>query len=72
MKTGMPVADYTGEGGLSGRDDLGGLNLSDVPAGVLATGNMRNPTDAALLEDPGFQQAIAKAITEGVVSFLSG
>jgi N-acetylmuramoyl-L-alanine amidase len=49
MATSMPVADYTADKGFSERDDLGGLNLSDVPAVFLGAGNMRNASDAALL-----------------------
>lgn len=69
--TSMPVADYIGEEGFSERDDLGGLNLSDVPAVFLETGNMRNDEDAALLTDPGFQLDVARAIVRALVDFLS-
>ena len=57
LATGRRVADYIGQDGFSVRDDLGGLNLSDVPAVFLEAGNMRNPADAALLTDPGHQFA---------------
>ena len=70
--TSMPVADYIGEKGFSERADLGGLNLSDVPAVLLEAGNMRNATDAALLTDPEFQQTIAAAIVAALTEFLSG
>jgi N-acetylmuramoyl-L-alanine amidase len=69
--TGMPIADYVGDGGFSVRDDLGGLTLSDVPAVFLEAGNMRNTEDAALLEDAEFQKSIAEAITEAIVAFLN-
>lgn len=72
LATGMPVADYIGEGGFSERDDLGGLNLSDVPAVFLETGNMRNETDATLLADQEFQETIARAILAALVEFLTG
>lgn len=72
LATGMPVADYIGEGGFSERDDLGGLNLSDVPAVFLEAGNMRNAQDAALLKDPSFQAEIAGAIAGALIEFLSG
>lgn len=71
LDTGMPVADYIGQGGFSERDDLGGLNLSDVPAVFLETGNMRNLDDAALLVDPLFRRAVADAIVEAMVAFLA-
>ena len=71
LGTGMPVSDYIGEGGFSERDDLGGLNLSDVPAVFLEAGNMRNPVDAALLVHPEFQMTIARAILEALADFLT-
>jgi N-acetylmuramoyl-L-alanine amidase len=68
--TAMPIADYIADAGLSERTDLGGLNLSDVPAVFLEMGNMRNTVDAALLRDPAFQDAVAVAVADAVVSFL--
>lgn len=41
LETSMPIADYIGQDGYSERDDLGGLNLSDVPSVFLEAGNMR-------------------------------
>ena len=72
MGTEMPVADYIGTDGYTVRDDLGGLNLSDVPAVFLETGNMRNSDDAALLTDPAFRDAAADAIVSALVRFLTG
>ena len=68
--TGMPVADYVASNGLIARDDLGGLNLSDVPAVFVEVGNMRNDTDVALLLDPEFRQATAVAIRAALEEFL--
>ena len=72
LATSMPVADYIGEGGFSERDDLGGLNLSDVPAVFLEAGNMRSTSDVILLTDPEFQTVIAEAIVAALISFLAG
>ncbi len=68
----MPVADYVAVDGMSARDDLGGLNLSNVPVVFLEVGNMKNAADLALLRDPGFRQAAAEAITAAVEAFLAG
>lgn len=68
--TGMPVADYVADEGLSERGDLGGLNLSDVPAVFLEAGNMRNQTDAALLVDTAFQAKAAAAIVTAILDFV--
>ncbi|MGA9596289.1 MAG: N-acetylmuramoyl-L-alanine amidase, partial [Acidimicrobiia bacterium] len=66
MTTEMPIADYIGEDGFSVRDDLGGLNLSDVPVMFLEAGNMKNASDAALLTDPDFQASLADALVAGL------
>jgi N-acetylmuramoyl-L-alanine amidase len=68
----MPYATYLGSSGLSERSDLGGLNLSDVPKVFIETGNMRNATDAALLESPAFRQRAARALALGLAAFLHG
>jgi N-acetylmuramoyl-L-alanine amidase len=69
--TGMPVADYTASRGLHERSDLGGLNLSDVPKVLLEVGNMRDGTDASLLEDPRFRQREAVAVMRAFAAFLA-
>jgi N-acetylmuramoyl-L-alanine amidase len=70
--TKLPYSTYTGTEGRSVRDDLGGLNLSRVPKVFIECGNMRNATDAALLTDPNFRQKIARALTEGIKTYLRG
>ena len=62
---------YLGGTGLSVRSDLGGLNLSDVPKVFVETGNMRNTTDARLLESAEFRERIARALTAGIARFLA-
>jgi N-acetylmuramoyl-L-alanine amidase len=69
--TGLPAATYLGGNGLSVRSDLGGLNLSDVPKVFVETGNMRNGSDARLLESPSFRERIARSIAAGLARFLS-
>ncbi|WP_159944203.1 MULTISPECIES: N-acetylmuramoyl-L-alanine amidase [unclassified Nocardiopsis] len=68
--SGVPYADYLADEGLDERTDLGGLNLSTVPKVFLEAGNMRNPQDAALLEDPGWREQAADAIARGVAAYL--
>jgi N-acetylmuramoyl-L-alanine amidase len=68
--TGMPPATYVGHDGLDARTDLGGLNLSTVPKVFVEAGNMRNPTDAHLLESPTFRQRAARALALGLETFL--
>lgn len=66
----VPYADYLADEGLDERTDLGGLNLSTVPKVFLETGNMRNPEDAALLEDTEWREQAADAIARGVAAYL--
>jgi N-acetylmuramoyl-L-alanine amidase len=70
--TGMPLSTYDGINGLQPRDDLAGLNLTTVPKVLIETGNMRNPTDAALLVTTVFQQAAAKAMAQAITVYLTG
>lgn len=71
LATGMPIADYIARDGFSERGDLGGLNLSDVPAVFLEAGNMRNTDDLALLRSDSFQEEAARSIVTALVDFLS-
>jgi N-acetylmuramoyl-L-alanine amidase len=68
----MPTSTYFGSQGLVERSDLGGLNLSDVPKVLVETGNMRNATDAALLENSDFRQRAAQALAAGIARYLAG
>jgi len=70
-ETPMPLSNYYGVDGIVARDDLGGLNLTTVPKVMVECGNMPNPTDAALLADPGFQQQVAGALATAVKAFLT-
>jgi N-acetylmuramoyl-L-alanine amidase len=71
--TGEPFATYLGGGtGLMVRSDLGGLNLSQVPAVFIECGNMRNAADAARLSAPGWRELAAHGVALGITRFLSG
>ncbi|GAA0949295.1 N-acetylmuramoyl-L-alanine amidase [Actinocorallia libanotica] len=70
--TGMPYANYIGDDGVTVRDDLGGLNMSQVPKIFIETGNMRNKTDAAKLSDADFRQRMAVAMAAGLTRYLTG
>jgi len=70
-ETPMPISNYYAEDGIVPRDDLGGLNLTTVPKVMVECGNMQNPTDAALLVDPEFQQHAAGALAMAVTAFLT-
>ncbi len=69
--TRMPLSTYDGTDGISYRDDLAGLNLTTVPKVLIECGNMRNATDAAMLERASFQQRAARAFADAITEFLS-
>ena len=68
--TGMPVSDYAGTAGIVPRSDLGGLDLSTVPKVLIECGNMQNPVDAGLMQDPGWRQQAAQGLADGLTAFL--
>lgn len=70
--TGLPTSTYVGSHGLVERSDFGGLNLSDVPKVLFESANMRNATDAALLETANFRQRVAAALAVGLAAYLAG
>ncbi|WP_052440874.1 N-acetylmuramoyl-L-alanine amidase [Streptacidiphilus anmyonensis] len=70
--TGEPFATYLGGGtGLMVRSDLGGLNLSKVPAVFIECGNMRNTADAARLSAPAWRELAAFGVALGITRFLA-
>jgi N-acetylmuramoyl-L-alanine amidase len=66
----MPWSTYDGVDGLEPRDDLAGLNLTTVPKVLLECGNMKNATDASLLESPSFQRRATLALVVALEGFL--
>jgi N-acetylmuramoyl-L-alanine amidase len=71
VDAGVPPANYVGEDGLDERSDLAGLNLAEEPAVLVELGNMREPEEAAKLEDPGYRHKLADALAAGIVAFLT-
>jgi N-acetylmuramoyl-L-alanine amidase len=67
----MPVSTYDGTNGLVFRDDLAGLNLTTVPKVLIESGNMQNPTDAAMLTTVSFQESAALALAKAITTFLT-
>ena len=69
--SGLPPSNYTGEGtGLNVRDDLGTLNLSDVPVAMVEIGNMRNSGDADQMTSTSGRARLADALVRGIRTFL--
>ncbi len=67
---GFPLSTYIGSGGLSPRDDLGGLNLSTRPAVLVECGNMRNAAEAARFSGAAGQRSYANAIAAAILAYL--
>jgi N-acetylmuramoyl-L-alanine amidase len=70
--TGMPYSTYLGTRAIYASNAYGGTDLSRVPKIFIETGNMRNRTDAALLESPAFRQRAADGIASGITRFVTG
>jgi N-acetylmuramoyl-L-alanine amidase len=71
VASGLPPSNYTGEGtGLNVRDDLGTLNLSDVPVAMVEIGNMRNSGDADQMTSTSGRARQADALVRGIRTFL--
>ena len=70
VEKGFATSTYIGAAGLSPRDDLGGLNLSERPAVLVECGNMRNAAEAAKFRSPDGRAAYAAAIAAGVLAYL--
>jgi N-acetylmuramoyl-L-alanine amidase len=67
---GFATSTYIGKEGLSARDDLGGLNLSERPAALVECGNMRNAAEAAVLSSEPGRQKYADAIAAAIIAYL--
>lgn len=68
--SGIPPANYIGQDGLKGRDDLAGLNLAQYPSVLVELGNMKNPADVALMKSDTGRQKYAQSVTRGILAFL--
>jgi len=71
VTAGFTRATYTGHRGLAVRSDLGTLNLAHSPAAMIECGNMRNAQDASVIERAAGRAWIARAIADGIASYLS-
>ena len=56
--------------GIVQRSDLTGFNWADVPAVLVETGFLSNPSDSRLLHTGAYQQRIARGLTAGVAAFV--
>ena len=71
IASGLQPSTYIGSGGLYGRADLAGLNLTQYPTVLVELGNMKNGDEAAQMESPDGRAKYAAAVTQGIVAYLS-
>jgi N-acetylmuramoyl-L-alanine amidase len=71
MAHGLTPSNYIGSRGLIARGDLGTLNRAGVPAVMVESGNMRDPSDLALLRSPDAQRRMVAAYVDAIARFLS-
>ena len=57
--------------GIVQRSDLTGFNWADVPAVLIETGFMTNPTESRRLKTPAYQQRVALGIERGAAAFVA-
>jgi N-acetylmuramoyl-L-alanine amidase len=56
--------------GVVRRSDLTGFNWANVPAVLVETGFMTNPTESRRLKSGAYQQRVARGITRGAAAFV--
>jgi N-acetylmuramoyl-L-alanine amidase len=71
VASGLQESNYIGSQGLYARADLAGLNLAQYPAILVELGNMKNAGDAAQIESADGRAKYAKAVTDGITTYLS-
>lgn len=59
-----------GKDAISRRPDLAGLNNASVPAVIVECGEMRNPSEAKLMESKSGQRKYADALFDGIVDWF--
>jgi N-acetylmuramoyl-L-alanine amidase len=71
VASGLDESNYIGSQGIYGRADLAGLNFAQYPAVLVELGNMKNAADAAQIESPDGRARYAKAVIDGITTYLS-
>ncbi|MFN8632090.1 MAG: N-acetylmuramoyl-L-alanine amidase [Chloroflexota bacterium] len=70
LKVGLSWANYYATDGIKARTDMGGLNMSDVPAVMVELGNMKNAGDAARMQSSSGRAKYANGLVAGIRIFL--
>jgi N-acetylmuramoyl-L-alanine amidase len=72
LQSALVRATGAADRGIVQRSDLTGFNWADVPAVLVETGFMSNPTESRRLKTAAYQQRVATGLTRGVSAFLAG
>lgn len=67
---GLPMANYYTRTGIKVRNDLGTLNLSDVPVVEVELGNMKNASDARRMKSSSGRDRYAAGLVAGIRVYL--
>ena len=70
LATGLPVDNDYATTGIKVRNDLGTLNLSDVPAVMVELGNMKNASDARRMKSTAGRSQYAAGLVAGIRAYL--
>jgi N-acetylmuramoyl-L-alanine amidase len=70
VQSALVRATHAQNSGILFRSDLTGFNWANVPAILVETGFMTNPTESRLLRSPAYQLKVARGLVAGAQAFL--
>jgi N-acetylmuramoyl-L-alanine amidase len=70
VQSALVRATHAANAGVLFRSDLTGFNWANVPAILVETGFMTNPTESRLLRSPAYQLKVARGLVGGTQAFL--
>jgi N-acetylmuramoyl-L-alanine amidase len=71
IQTAVVASAGASDRGVVKRSDLTGFNWANVPAVLVETGFLSNPTEARRLKTPAYQQRVAAGLANGVGAFIA-
>jgi N-acetylmuramoyl-L-alanine amidase len=71
LQRAVVVATGAADRGIVRRSDLTGFNWANVPAVLVETGFLSNPTERRLLRSGAYQQRVAAGLSAGVAAFIA-
>ncbi len=70
LSAGLPIANYYATNGIISRTDMGGFNMSNVPAVMVELGNMKNGGDATRMKSATGRDRYAAGLVAGIRYYL--